>query len=137
MRSPAGDASGVRCSSATSGGAGTSRLAPDACGASAVATTGIDASATRAVTGTVTAPVGAVSTTEPVKACPVGENVTTTSASSTSADSGGSAWTDTSRASGTPPSATVRCTSTDASAEEQARLLQVFLRHVDGTEAPA
>jgi len=26
---------------------------------------------------------------------------------------------------------------TDASAEEQARLLQVFLRHVDGTEAPA
>ncbi|WP_076262928.1 effector-associated constant component EACC1 [Intrasporangium flavum] len=26
---------------------------------------------------------------------------------------------------------------TDASAEEQERLLQVFLRHVDGTEAPA
>ncbi len=26
---------------------------------------------------------------------------------------------------------------TDASAEEQDRLLQVFLRHVDGTEAPA
>ena len=26
---------------------------------------------------------------------------------------------------------------TDASAEEQAQLLQVFLRHVDGTEAPA
>ncbi|WP_323095484.1 effector-associated constant component EACC1 [Intrasporangium sp. YIM S08009] len=26
---------------------------------------------------------------------------------------------------------------TDASAEEQARLLQVFLQHVDGTEAPA